>query len=181
MGLFSRTGDTIYAFRFLRLLTTPWKKLGAYKLGIIDDHGVVLRKPETSEEKSVYNVFHKLVFNVKRMLNKLPFGKTTIASYLAALYLIKETFKTSDDIILEYFDYPINDILNESVVTDVSCGEYKLKYDHAFIETGDMLALKNSIIIVENDIPVGRIFNQPVYRALHKQTNQTIYITAHSI
>ena len=79
MGLFTRAADTFYAFRFLRLLTTPWTKMGAYKLGLIDAQGVVLRKPESSEERSKYNVFHKLVFNVKRLLNKLPFGKTTIA------------------------------------------------------------------------------------------------------
>ena len=45
MGLLTRTTDTVYAFRFLRLLTTPWTKTGAYKMGLIDANGNVIRKP----------------------------------------------------------------------------------------------------------------------------------------
>ena len=66
-----RAGDFFYALRFLRLLTTPWKKTSAYELGIVDENGKKLKKPETSEEKSAYNVFHKLVYNLKRLLKKV--------------------------------------------------------------------------------------------------------------
>ena len=89
MGLLSRTADTIYAIRFLRLLTTRWSSTGAYKLGLIDKNGKHLRSPINDIERSKYNIFHRLVFNIKRLLNKIPFGKSTIASYLTALYLIK--------------------------------------------------------------------------------------------
>ena len=65
MGLL-RGADFFYAIRFLRLLTTKWEKTNAYKLGIVDKNGKVLKKPETSEEKGAYNVFHKLVYNIKR-------------------------------------------------------------------------------------------------------------------
>ena len=44
MSIISRTGDLFYAFRFLKLLTTPWDKMGAYEQGIIDDTGKVLKK-----------------------------------------------------------------------------------------------------------------------------------------
>ena len=42
-GAVSRVADLFYAFRFLRLLTMPWKKTGAYKEGLIDDKGKRLR------------------------------------------------------------------------------------------------------------------------------------------
>ena len=92
-GAISRIGDLFYAFRFLRLLTQKWDTLPAFKLGLIDKDGKRLKdkKIETPGEKSAYTVFHRLVFNIKRLIQKIPgIGKTTIARYAAALYLIKE-------------------------------------------------------------------------------------------
>ena len=69
MGVVSRTADLFYAFRFLKLLVTPWNKMGAYEQGIIDENGKNLKKAKeltTSQEKEVYTVFHRLVFNLKR-------------------------------------------------------------------------------------------------------------------
>ena len=86
----SRTADLFYAFRFLKMLVTPWDKMPAYELELIDDKGKVIKKPKTNEEKSAYTVFHRLVFNIKRLLSKLPFGQTKLASYATALFLIKE-------------------------------------------------------------------------------------------
>ena len=34
MSVVSRTADLFYAFRFLKLLVTPWDKMGAYEHGI---------------------------------------------------------------------------------------------------------------------------------------------------
>ena len=41
MGLLSKAADTIYAFRFLKLLTTPFNKTKAFELGIIDEKGKI--------------------------------------------------------------------------------------------------------------------------------------------
>lgn len=188
MGLLSRATDTFYAFRFLRLLTTPWEKTGAYKAGIIDANGKVIKKPETSDEKSVYNYFHRLVFNVKRMLNKLPLGKTTIASYLTALFLIKEHTGLSNE--------SLSKALNEMSDVD-SCmipllestwyqtddgwlreGSYMLRHTLPLPKTGEMLALRNTRVIAESNIaPCGNIFGAPVYKVYHQKTNQHIYVT----
>ena len=192
MGLLTRTTDTVYAFRFLRLLTTPWTKTGAYKMGLIDDNGKVIRKPETSEEKSKYNIFHKLVFNIKRMLNVLPFGKTTIASYLAALYLIKEKTGVSDRALAKILREatgldPRAIQLEESFwyVTEDNTlrpGTYTLTRDLPLHLTGDMLALKKtSVVVTENSTPVGTIFGINVYGATHCKTGQKVLITQHDI
>ena len=96
MGILTKATDTVYTLRFLRLLTTPWEETNAYKEGLIDDQGKKLRKPVTEKEKSVYNMFHRLVFNVKKLINKVPGGKSKIASYAAALLLLKENYSLSD-------------------------------------------------------------------------------------
>ena len=192
MGLLTRTTDTVYAFRFLRLLTTPWTKTGAYKMGLIDANGKVIRKPETSEERNKYNIFHKLVFNIKRMLNVLPFGKTTIASYLAALYLIKEQTGISDralsKILKEVTGFDPRRIpLEESFwyLTEdgkLRAGKYILTRDVPLSMTGDMLALKKTAVtIAENSAPVGNIFGINVYGATHCKTGQKVLITQHDI
>ena len=83
MGILSRAADLGYAFRFLKLLTTKWEKLPAYELGIIDKRGRNLKKAKelkTPEEKSAYTIFHRLVFNVKRLIQLVPGGKSTLGS-----------------------------------------------------------------------------------------------------
>ena len=97
MGLLSRAGDLTYTLRFLRLLTTKFEDTTAYKLGLIDEKGKKLRSPKTNEEKSAYNLFHRLVYNIKKLINKAPGGKSKIVSYAAALLLLKETYNLSDN------------------------------------------------------------------------------------
>ena len=39
-----RAIDLLITYRVIKMLVTPWKEHDAYKLGIIDDNGKVLRK-----------------------------------------------------------------------------------------------------------------------------------------
>lgn len=85
--------DLFLTYHFLRRLATPFTEWDAYKLKIIDDEGNVLRKSKTftkPEEVNAWGYFDRLVANLKKLLAKVPGGKTKIASYAAALLLIKE-------------------------------------------------------------------------------------------
>ncbi len=91
--------DNICAARILWLLVQPWEKTDAYKLGIIDKDGKLLIKVEdfkTQEQNDAYSYLHRLVFNVKRLINKLPGGKSMLASLVAAYFLIKEGVEHND-------------------------------------------------------------------------------------
>ena len=190
MGLL-RGPDFFYAIRFLRLLTTKWEKTNAYKLGLIDKNGKVLKKPETSEEKSAYNVFHKLVYNIKRLLNKIPLGKSTIASYAAALFLIKEHTGISDKklkkVILELCGLDLNDYkpeINEWYLTNngnIETGKYMLARDIALPKTGELLAKENTGVNIMESKPCGTIFGHSVFKAIHTKTKQVIYVTQEDI
>ena len=86
-----RAIDLFVAYRFLRILTTPWEDQDAYKLGIIDKDGKLLRKAntlKTTEEKKAFTLLHRLVFNLKRILHKIPGVRTKIGTYATALYLL---------------------------------------------------------------------------------------------
>ena len=189
MGLL-KAGDFFYTLRFLRLLTTPWNKTNAYKEGIIDDKGKVIKKPETSKEKAVYNTFHRLVYNLKRLLNKLPFGRSTIASYAAALFLIKEESNMSDvamrKVMLEVtgVDIKKTDLTeyteNQWYLTDegnIQESVYTLTNDIALPSTGEILALKNSKIVVKEHAPIDTMFGISIFEGIHSKTQQKIYIT----
>lgn len=85
--------DLLYAYQFLRRLITPFEKTDAFKLGIIDKDGnnLIKRKDFTNDDqKNAYTYFNVLIFNLKKLLGKLPFGKTSLASFAAALVLLKE-------------------------------------------------------------------------------------------
>tara|TARA_X000001316_G_scaffold9405_1_gene2604 strand:+ start:3329 stop:3892 length:564 start_codon:yes stop_codon:yes gene_type:complete len=84
--------DTVIIFRILRKLTTPFNKTAAFKAGVIDAKGNVLVKPRdrTPEQKRTITLLDRMVFNLKRLLAKVPGGKTQLGSYIAALALLKE-------------------------------------------------------------------------------------------
>ena len=188
---FLRGPDFFYALRFLRLLTTRWDKTTAFKLGIVDKNGKKLKKPETAEEKSAYNTFHKLVYNIKRLINKIPLGKSTLASYAAALFLIKEHAGISDKklikVIKESIGLDLSDYkpdLNEWCLTkdgEIETGKYALARDIALPKTGELLAKKKTWVEIMESAPYGSVLGHPVFKAQHIKTQQTIYITQEDI
>tara|TARA_B100001093_G_scaffold516985_1_gene597184 strand:+ start:2661 stop:3254 length:594 start_codon:yes stop_codon:yes gene_type:complete len=192
MSVVSRTADLFYAFRFLKLLVTPWDKMEAFDLGVIDDNGKVLKKAadrKTPQEKSAYTVFHRLVFNVKRLLNKLPFGKTRLASYASALFLIKESTNLTDteirDIISNIFDDLEETIdLSENSAwfekdNKLAPGKYKLIQDIVSPKTAEVIAHINNIVsVIDFTKPTGSIFGLNVYQVEHVLTKQKILVTS---
>ena len=70
----SRAIDAFITFRFLKLLVTPFDKTEAFKLGIIDNRGKVLRRYKTLErieERQAYTILHRLVFIWKKHTPKI--------------------------------------------------------------------------------------------------------------
>lgn len=85
--------DIYVAYKFVKILTQPWKETDAYKLGIIDEKGKVLKKRKdlkTGEEKAAYTIFHTLIWNIKKLLDKLPPTRTRLGSFAVALWLLRE-------------------------------------------------------------------------------------------
>jgi hypothetical protein len=98
--------DMWMVYQFIRRLATPFTEWDAYKQGVIDTEGNLLKKRRdrlTRDEKISFGTFDLMVLKLKRMLEKLPGGSTRIASYAAALWLIKEYkhFSDSDSLLTE--------------------------------------------------------------------------------
>ena len=111
MGILAGIGNIYFVYQFLKKLVTPFEKTKAFELGIIDEKGKILKRRrdlEGDEEKSAYNLSDTLIWNIKKLMGKIPGGKSRIASYAAALYLIKEQqdgYKiTEEELELQFFD-----------------------------------------------------------------------------
>lgn len=93
MSLLKSAGNIYFAYQFLTKLTTPFDKTDAYRLGIIDEKGKVLKKRsklKSQEEKDAYTITDTMIFNLKKLLGKVPGGRTRFATFAAALFLLKE-------------------------------------------------------------------------------------------
>ena len=138
--------DMVVAYKLIKILSTPWEKQDAYKLGIIDKNGKVLKKKAQlsgGEEKAAYTVFHKIGWNIKRIFDRLPFLKSRLGSFAAALWLLKEETGCSKSILESEFcaylreNHPdiLNDLLVESFDQDtvVPAGLYIINEDRLTI------------------------------------------------
>ena len=197
MGLIKSAADLAYTFRFLALLVTPFNKTKAYEKGIIDENGKRLKKPPFSliqdreDYQNYYTRFIRLVFNIKKLLAKAPGGKTRIASYAAALYLIKEDFGVSERKIkqgLNEYGVDFNDFLSENTQwfmledRELSPGIYRLSENKVLNSTYEEMAFRGDRIrISDESFPIGDIFGLDIYEAVHMPTNQKIFVTAGEI
>jgi hypothetical protein len=85
--------DLFLVYSFIRKLVTPFEKWEAYNLGIIDENGNMLIKKKDftlNAQKAAFGIFDQMILNLKKLLGKLPGGQTKLASYAAALWLIRE-------------------------------------------------------------------------------------------
>ena len=193
MGIMSRAADLGYAFRFLKLLVTPWEKLEAFKLGIVDKRGRNIKKAkelETNEEKSAYTIFHRLVFNIKRLLQMVPGGKSKFGSFAAALFLIKEHTGMSEKKIKEMLEKALDSEFENDITEStwfikegyLNPGTYVLTKDMVSPSTGEPIAEANSKVIV-NDFtaPSDSVWGVNIYEVKHISTNQKLYITNEDI
>ena len=197
MGLVKRAGDLVYTFRFLRLLTTSFEDTGAFKAGIIDKKGKRNKNFDTKDinnrdaYRDYYTPFHRLVFNIKKLIAKAPGGSSKFASYASALYLLKEHFSLSDKKINEGLEAmgvdPLDFLAEQSewfVLPDrrLSPGVYKVLESKLINDTLDeMVMARDKILIDENCYPVGELFGLSIYEATHARTRKAVYITVGEI
>lgn len=112
--------DAIITYRILKKLVTPFEETTAYKLGIIDKKGKLLKKDaelNTTEERNAYTLLDRLVFRLKRIIEKVPVDNKRLLSFAAALSLIKEHYQDKTEYVFLERDFverePSGEDLNE--------------------------------------------------------------------
>ena len=193
MSLATRAGDLYFTFRFIKLLTTPWEETDAFKLGIVDGNGkrIKSKKISTSEEKDAFTTFHRLAFNVKRLLSNVPGGSSRLASYAAALFLIRENFNVTDEGLQNLCNKlgidPLDFIAENSDWyqlgnNQIAPGIYRVRNDKLISSTLDEYVFsKDKIRVGRECFPVSEVFGVKVYEGTHLNTGQTIHFTLKEI
>jgi hypothetical protein len=150
----SRIIDNLIAYKVLKMLVTNFTDTEAFKLGIIDAKGKSLRKANTlttTQEKDAYTFLNRLVFNMKKIINKLPGGENKTKSLVAALWLVKETYQSgsrSTAMMQEKFDKLMTMLDNR-----VSLVEEELLVKKFLSEEGDAGAMNVTGAAVSTDEP----------------------------
>ena len=199
-----RAIDLFVTYRFLRLLTTPFEKTDAYKLGIIDKNGNRIRKPKstqvavelnTTEQQNSYTILHKLVFNIKKLFSKVPGLRTKVGTYAAALFLLKDTFKEHvedpDMFEKEFMKYlKENDIELDNEISEevigfgevLPKGEYVLVADILNKEEEELTAKKgDKVIAYDDEPPVDTVLGVERFPVIHMKTQEKIYVSLEDI
>ena len=199
-----RAIDLFVTYRFLKLLTTPFEKTEAFKLGIIDEKGNRVKLPNstrpavelaTVEQKNAYTILHKLVFNIKKIFSKVPGLRTKVGTYAAALFLLKDTFKESVDdpdmFEKEFMKYlkenniEFDDSISEEVVgfgEVLPKGEYVLINDILNKEEEDLYEKKgDKVVAFADESPVDTVLGVEIFPVVHVKTQEKIYISLEDI
>jgi len=197
MGILKSAADLVYTIRFLKLLVTPIEKTEAYKAGIVDEDGKKRKDFNTNSTddreayRSHYTPFHRLVFNLKKIMAKAPGGQSVVARYGAALALIKEHGELSDSRIEQIHEetgIDILDVLAESsqwyVLDDktLSPGVYRIKHDSITQQCEDIVKKGDQIRIVETESsPIDEVLGLDIYKGIHMNSKQWVYFTTGEI
>ena len=199
-----RAIDLFVTYRFIKLLTTPFNKTDAYKYGIIDDKGNRIREDNstrvkveltTGTLKNSYTILHKLVFNIKKIFEKVPGLRTKVGTYAAALFLLKDTFKEHvedpDMFEKEFMKYlkenkiELDRDISEEVIgfgEVLPKGEYVLKNDILNKEEEELTAKKgDKVIAFDDEPPVDTILGVEIFPVIHVKTQEKIYVSLEDI
>ena len=201
-----RAIDLFVTYRFIKLLVTPFDKMPAFKLGIIDKYGNrVMRKTVsrgmqptqliTDTEQSAYTILHKLVFNIKKIFQKVPGLRTKLGTYAAALFLLKDTFKESVDDpdmfekeFMKYLKeegYEIDNTISEEVIgfgEVLPKGEYVLVNDILNSEEEELQAkIGDKVVAYDDQPPIDTILGVEIFPIIHIKTKEKIYISLEDI
>ena len=156
-------------------------------------------KPEvelaTSELKNSYTILHKLVFNIKKIFNKVPGLRTKVGTYAAALFLLKDTFKESVDDpdmfekefikFLKENDIELDNEISEEVIgfgEVLPKGEYVLVNDILNKEEEELSAKKgDKVIAYDDEPPVDTVLGVEIFPVIHVSTQEKIYVSLEDI
>jgi hypothetical protein len=128
--------DAYLVYSFIRRLVTPFEKYPAFKANLIDKDGNFLKSRDryTPDERKALPLFDIMIINLKRLIAKLPLGKTRLATIAAALLLLRskptvkkvqedytdELFTLEEDLIRTMAEVEV--VMEDGIVNSVGAG-----------------------------------------------------------
>ena len=189
-----RAIDLLITYRVIKMLVTPFEKTDAYKYGIIDKNGKVLRKNKTltvAKEKDSYTILHRFVFNLKRLINLIPGGKSKLGTYAAALGLLLKEEKEINAVELEKVLYKhlrendlikLDDELREDVEFDfLPKGRFLITDDLEDLNGEKTAEVGDVVYTTENQKPFDNYFGVNLYHVINEDTQKQIIVSEDNV
>ena len=189
----SRAIDALITYRIVKLLTTPFERQEAFKYGIIDKDGTVLKKSKTlktEKERKAYTILHRFVFNLKRILQRVGLG-SKIGNYAAALGLLLKEQKELNAVEIErsLYKYLVDnkliayeDDLKESVGFDyLPEGRYTVIDDLQDLENNSAAEVGDIVSVPVDTKPFDNYFGVNLYNVVNEDTQKQIIISEENI
>lgn len=125
MGLIAFGVNSWYAYKTIRRLSQRWEDTPAFKAGIIDKSGKKIVKDLSFEQKREYTAFDRILYNLKRVISKVPGSQNPFIRYATALVLLKEDEATEEflETILQDIEFDLDE---ETPVVNVGSGHIDL-------------------------------------------------------
>tara|TARA_R110002072_G_scaffold220755_2_gene378032 strand:- start:512 stop:1354 length:843 start_codon:yes stop_codon:yes gene_type:complete len=185
--------DMLVAYKFIKILTTDFEDTNAFRLGVIDKDGNILKKRKDlrGDERTSYTIFHTLIWNLKKLMMKVPGLKSKLGSYASALFLLKEQYNKENNVggellaerILESLKdkFPDSDVLFECVFeTPIESGVY-IATQEIVTPSFETINEGEVIIIGNTKQALTEMSSVPLYTAVHLDSGEEVIVSKSSI
>jgi len=189
-----RAIDLLITYRVIKMLVTPFEKQPAYALGIIDKNGKVLKKAKTlktGKEREAYTLLHRFVFNLKRLINIIPGGKSKLGTYAAALGLLLKESKDINmvELVKDLYKHlsennliKLDDDLKESVGFDfLEEGRYIITDQLEDLNGNTTAEVGDIVYTTENQKPFDNYFGVNLYHVINEDTKEQVMVSEDNI
>ena len=186
--------DLFVAYKFIKILTQDFDKTDAFKKGIIDKNGKILKKRRDlrGDERTAYTIFHTLVWNLKKILMKVPGLKSKLGNYATALYLLKEAYnkehKSGGETLLESILVRLGEEENDINVLFENNFDDRLLSQGVYVATHEIVTPsfetieEGAVILVGNKKePLDEIKGVSLYSAVHLDSGEEVIVSKASI
>ena len=125
-GLLTGAFNLATAYFFVKKMATPFKKTEAYKLGIIDEKGKILKQMkdlESDKERKAYTLLDRVIWNIKKLMSFIPGGGSMLAGVAAATALLMKEemgYDVSDRLVQVMLEAARNPKTDEDMIQKIS-------------------------------------------------------------
>ena len=187
--------DMIVAYKLIKILTTNFEDTDAFKLGVIDKDGKILKKRKDlrGEERAAYTIFHTLIWNLKKLMLKIPGLKSKLGSYAAALFLLKEAYnqehgKDGELVVQELIEHlkqngiteGVDSLFENTFNNKLSEGVY-ITVQEIVTPSFNIINEGETILIGQDKTPFVEFANTPLYTAVHMESGEEIIVDSSSV
>lgn len=163
--------DLLISYKFTTILATPWTEMDAYRLGIIDETGKILKPRstlKTVEEKKAYpSVFYTLTWNIKRLIE---FNSPCLLG--KGINMVNRPEVAIRTLLLKEFCE--GDVTDRNLIETLVSGELDRRgylpmamnedARPVAIEAGNYLIRGRKVTLESQLLPTDRFFGYPIYR-----------------